>query len=94
MTADDLVERELMLSRFRRLIGELMRGEVRRNVFQAWEIELLIDIENCVVDPKRKIGTLRRYERAVARQMEAQPGPPMKLSEFLQRRRTRRPSNE
>lgn len=94
MTADDLVERELMLSRFRRLLAELVRGAVRRTVFQAWEVEILLDIENCVLDPKRKIAILRKYERAVARQLETGPGPPMKLSEFLQRSRTRRPSKE
>ena len=95
MTADDeLLDRELMLSRFRRLVAELLRGRVRRTVFAKWEIEILIDIENCQVDPKRRIGTLRRYERAVTRQLESGPGPPMKLSEFLQRKRTRRPSSE
>jgi len=95
MTADDeLLNRELMLSRFRRLIAELLRGRVSRTLFAKWEIELLIDIEKCPIDPKRRIGTLRRYERAVTRQLESGPGPPMLLSVFLQRRRTRRPSSE
>ena len=92
--ADELVERELMLNRFRRLIGELVRGSVNRPVFQQWEIDLLVDIEHCPIDPKRREAMLRRYERAVTRQLEQGPGPPMKFSDFLQRQRTRRPSIE
>jgi len=88
MTAD------LMLSRFRRLIAELLRGQITRTLFEKWEVELLLDIESCPLDPKRRPGTLRRYERAVTRQLESGPGPPMKLSEYLQRRSTRRPSSE
>ncbi len=94
MTADDITDRELMFSRFQRLIRELTRGSVTRNVFQPWEMEILLDMDACVLDPKRRTGILRQYLRAVARQLETGPGPPMKLSEFLQQRRTRRPSNE
>ena len=35
---------------------------------------------------------LRQYQRAVAKQLDAGPGPPMMLSEFLQAKMTRRPS--
>ena len=95
MTADDLVARELMFNRFQRLIAEVIRGETRRTVFQSWEVDILIDIEGCALDPKRRVGTLRQYVRAVERQLDNGPGPPMKLSEFLdQRRMTRRPSKE
>jgi hypothetical protein len=94
MTADDLIDRELMLNRFRRLIAELLKGSVRRTVFQPWEVELLLDIESCVLDPRRRTPILERYARAVVRQLEAGPGPPLKLSEYLQRSKTRRPSKE
>ena len=94
MSADELTDRELMFSRFKRLIIELIRGSITRNTFQPWEMELLVDIEVCAPDPKRRIGTLRQYLRAVERQLDSGPGPPMKLSEFLQRRNTRRPSTE
>jgi hypothetical protein len=83
MTADDLVARELMFNRFQRLIAEVIRGETRRTVFQTWEVDLLIDIEACRLDPKRRVGILRQYIRAVGRQLDKGPGPPMKLSEFL-----------
>ena len=42
--ADDLVEQELMLNRFNRLIGEIMHGAITRNLFQPWEVDLLLDI--------------------------------------------------
>jgi len=90
MTADDLVERELMFNRFQRLIVEVIRGETRRNLFQPWEVQLLVDIEACGLDAKRRVGTLRQYVRAVERQLDNGPGPPMKFSEFLQSRQNRR----
>jgi len=90
--ADELIELELMLNRFNRLLGELMRGAIERNAFQAWEVEILLDMENCQLEPRRRLEILRQYQKAVERQMETGPGPPMKLSEYLQLRMTRRPS--
>jgi hypothetical protein len=81
--ADDLVEKELMLNRFNRLLVELTRGAITRNVFQPWEIELLLDIENFPLDRRRRLEILRQYQKAVERQLDAGPGPPMKLSAFL-----------
>jgi len=93
MTVDDLIRFEEMLNRFRRLIGELTRGTIGRNSFEPWEVEILMDVEQCQLDPRRRLDTLRQYQKAVEKQMETGPGPPMKLSEFLQARRTRRPSS-
>ena len=81
--ADDLVKQELMLNRFIRLMGELMRGVITRNVFQPWEMDLLLDIESCPVERRRRLEILRQYQRAVERQLDTGPGPPMKLSAFL-----------
>jgi hypothetical protein len=89
MAEDDLVLLELMLNRFRRLLAELQRGNINRNDFQPWEVELLLDIVNCPLDGRRKTEILRQYQRAVEKQMETGPGPPMKLSEFLIRRAQR-----
>ncbi|HUI77622.1 MAG TPA: hypothetical protein VLY24_06885 [Bryobacteraceae bacterium] len=91
--ADDLVLVELMLNRFRRLIGELQRGSITRNDFQPWEIELLLDFETCQLERKRKSDILRQYQKAVERQMEMGGGPPMKLSEYLQMRAAKREEN-
>lgn len=90
--ADDLILLELMLNRFRRLMGELQRGAINRNDFQPWEIELLLDFENCHVDRRRRADILKQYQRAVERQLENGAGPPMKLSEFLQQRAKREES--
>jgi hypothetical protein len=91
---DDPIERELTLQRFHRLITEVLQGGTRRTVFQPWEVELLLDIANSGLDPRRKGARLRQYMRAVRKQLESGPGPPMKFSEFLQSKRTRRPSTE
>jgi len=86
MAADDLVQLELMLNRFKRLIAEVMRGATARNSFQPWEVEILVDLERCELDRRRRFEILRQYQRAVEKQMEMGPGPPMKLSEFLESR--------
>jgi hypothetical protein len=88
--ADDLIDLELMLNRFNRLIGEVMRGVLARNTFQPWEVEILMDLENCPLDRRRRLDILRQYQRAVERQMQTGPGPPMKLSESLIMRARRR----
>jgi hypothetical protein len=88
--ADELIDLELMLNRFNRLIGEVMRGALARNSFQPWEAEILMDLDNCPLERRRRMEILRQYQRAVERQMATGPGPPMKLSEFLAIRERRR----
>jgi hypothetical protein len=93
VAAEELVELELTLNRFNRLIGEVMRGALARNSFQPWEAEILLDLENCRLERRRRLEILRQYQRAVERQMTAGPGPPMKLSQFLAvRARTSEPA--
>ena len=91
---DEIEDRERMFSRFQKLITELMQGHIRRTTFERWEMELLVDIDQCTVPRTKFIGILRQYHRAVRRQLDVGPGPPMKLSEFLQWRSTRWPSTE
>ena len=79
-----------MLNRFRRLFGELMRGQITRNNFMAWEVDLLLDFEACDLPARRRTDILRQYLRAVERQLESGPGPPMRLSHFLVQRERRR----
>ena len=88
--ADDYEQRERQLHRFKRLFGELLRGEIRRNNFEPWEVALLLDLETCQLPSRRRVEILRQYERAVIRQLESSPGPPMKLSHFLFLREQRR----
>jgi hypothetical protein len=76
---------EAILSQFNRLIRELLRGQINRNTFRPWEVELLLDIEDCRLRESSKEATLRRYQRAVQRQMERGATAPVKLSEYLGR---------
>ncbi len=89
---EDLVALELMLNRFRRLMSEILRGAIVRTVFEPWEIAILTDLESCELGPRRRREILRQYQRAVEKQLESGPGPPMTLSRFLQLRSTRRPT--
>ena len=90
MSPDDFVQLEVMLNRFNKLLSEIGQGTIKRNSFHAWEIDILVDLENCRLESRRRQEILRQYQRAVARQMETGPGPPMRLSDFLEIRAKRR----
>lgn len=79
-----------MLNRFRRLMGELIKGMTARNSFEPWEIAILLDFDTCDLPSRRRTEILRQYQRAVERQLEAGPGPPLLLSHFLVIREQRR----
>jgi hypothetical protein len=82
-TSDDLIDRELMLNRFRRLVGDLLRGRLTRESFAPWEVDILVDLDDCQLESRRRGDIVRQYQRAVEKQMESSDGPPMKLSQFL-----------
>lgn len=81
---------ELVLAQFNKLIQELLRGNLNRNTFRPWEVELLLDIENCQLKDSKRRETLRRYQRFVQRQMEKGAPGPIKLSEYLARLKAKR----
>lgn len=83
MPGEEAANPEWMYSRFRRLMMELMRGETTRNCFEPWEIEILLDVQTCELPARRRWDIMGQYDRAVRKQLETGPGPPMKLSEFL-----------
>ena|SRR5688572_15532698 len=89
--ADEVIDKELMRWRFQRLTDELISGQLARTSFQPWEVDLLLDASDCSLPPKRRIETLRQYQKAVDRQLDEGDGPPMMLSQYLQQRTTRRP---
>lgn len=74
---------EAVLHQFNRLMQELLRGTLTRNTFRPWEVEILLDIELCNLRDAAKRETLRRYQKAVQRQMEKGASRPLKLSEYL-----------
>ena len=83
MTYESLPDSETVLAQFNRLIQELLRGNMQRNTFRPWEIEILLDIEGCNLREVNKRDTLRRYQKAVQRHMEKGARLPLKLSEYL-----------
>ena len=87
---DSLPDSEAVLAQFNRLIQELLRGNMHRNTFRPWEIELLLDIESCNLREASKREILRRYQKAVQRQMEKGARLPLKLSEYLEAVKTKR----
>ena len=78
MSADEYERREHQLNRFRRLFNELLNGEIKRNSFEPWEIDLILDFESCQLPSRRRLDILGQYQRAVERQMASGPGPPIK----------------
>jgi hypothetical protein len=93
---DDLPEpdSDTILAQFNRLMSDLLRAKLVRNTFRPWEIELLLDIQMCELRDGQKRETLRRYQRAVQRQMEKGAKVPMKLSEYLAANRAKRVATE
>src|SRR5215471_11282227 len=87
---DSLPDSDAVLAQFNRLIQELLRGDMHRNTFRPWEIELLLDIESCNLRDANKRDTLRRYQKAVQRHMEKGARLPLKLSEYLSALKSKR----
>jgi hypothetical protein len=79
----ETVDSEARLNRFNRLMQELIRGNMNRNTFHPWEIEILLDIEACQIREPVKRETLRRYQKAVQRAMEKGAPTPLRLSDYL-----------
>jgi len=75
------------LPQFNKLITELLRGKLQRNTFQAWEIEILLDIEACNLRDSNRRETLRRYQKAANRHLEKGGTHLLKLSEYLEKNR-------
>ena len=84
------LDAETILGQFNRLMNELLRGKLIRNTFRPWEIQLLLDIQMCDMRDGQKRETLRRYQRAVQRQMEKGSRDPMKLSDYLAANKAKR----
>ena len=78
-----LPDSETVLAQFNRLIQELLRGNMHRNTFRQWEIDILLAIEACGLRDASRRETLRRYQRAVQRHMDKGAALPLKLSEYL-----------
>jgi hypothetical protein len=91
---DSLPDSDTVLAQFNRLIQELLRGNIHRNTFRPWEIEVLLDIESCNLREASKRETLRRYQKAVQRHMDKGARLPLKLSEYLEGVKLKRNPNQ
>lgn len=81
------ISSEAVARRFNRLLQDLLGGNLKRNCFERWEVDLLLDIESCKMGAGAKRQALRRYQRAVTRELEKGVEFPFTLSEFLHRGR-------
>src|SRR5579862_7410998 len=81
---DSLPDSDAIQAQFNRLIQELLRGNLQRNTFRPWEVELLLDMESCNLRDSSRREILRRYQRAVQRHMEKGARVPLKMSEYLE----------
>ena len=87
----ETLDSEARLNRFNRLMQELIRGNMNRNAFHPWEIEILLDIEACQLREPVKRETLRRYQKAVQRAMEKGASTPFRLSQYLHGKKSTAP---
>jgi hypothetical protein len=83
---DDLLDSETVLARFNRLLQDVLQGSTRRNTFLQWEVDLLLDIDNCRLRDTALKRELQRYRNAVQRHMGRGERLPPKFSDFLQSR--------
>ena len=83
--------------RFNRLMHDLLTGDLRRNSFRLWEADILLDLMSCDATGPPMREELRRYQKAMQRQMANGRRLPLKFSEYLdslQARRTHRKAAE
>jgi hypothetical protein len=66
--------------RVNRLLRQLLDGNLRQNVFNPAELELLLDFTDHPKIPRR---TLRRYQRLIAQRAANGESTVLRLSEFL-----------
>ena len=78
------------LAPFNQLIQELIGGSLRRHIFRAWEMDLVVDLAHCSVRRPSRGKMLRRYQKAVQEQFSRGEETPLRLSEFLAREQARR----
>ena len=94
METNEPIDADVLLAQFNKLMNELLRGTMSRNTFRPWEIELLLDIESCNIRDGSRREVLRKYQKAVQKQLDRGITPVPKLSEYLDKTRAKRASRE
>jgi hypothetical protein len=77
---------DAILAQFNLLMDELLRGGLRRGRFQAWEMDILLDIESCPLGGAAKREVLGEYQSAVQAELEKGAPLPLRFSEYWERR--------
>ncbi len=80
----DTEDASILLLRFNRLMRDLRTGTPSRNSYRPWEVEILLDLDSCVLPAADRERLLDRYQRAARRSLESGAGP-LKMSEYLAR---------
>ncbi len=88
--SDFTPDTDALLMQFNKLMQDLLRGTMNRNTFRPWEIDLLLDIEHCNLRDGNRREILRRYQKAVQRNVDRGSSSLLRLSEYLERNRVRR----
>ena len=79
-------DNDAVLAQFNLLMGELLGGGIRRGKFRPWEIEILLDIESCTLRGADRREVLGEYQNAVQTEFLQGTRPPLRFSEYLERR--------
>jgi hypothetical protein len=79
-----LTPRTKLVQQFNGLMEELLKGDLNRNSFRRWEAEILLDIVTCDAEGPAMSQLLRRYQKAVQRQLARGSHLPMRFSEYLE----------
>ncbi|MBI5084523.1 MAG: hypothetical protein HZB13_07995 [Acidobacteria bacterium] len=82
-------ESTALLGQFNRLIEELLTGRLHRTRFEAWEMEILLDIEGASLTGAARKKHLQGYQRAVQQQLQRGAARPRSFSEYLSAVQTR-----
>ena len=75
-----------VLAQFSLLMGEILGGSLRRNKFQPWEVEILLEIESCQLRGSDMREALSEYQDVVQAEIEKGAHLPLKFSDFVERR--------
>ncbi len=87
--ADIFYDSEVILPRFNRLMQDVIKGSFQRTSFEPWEVQLLLDIQGCVEEVETRRDLLKRYQKAVQKQLGRRGQRPMLLSEYVESLRSR-----
>jgi hypothetical protein len=87
MSVSEPPDSNTMLAQFNLLIGELLAGSMQRGKFRPWEIDIILDIENCNLQGPAKRNVLSEYSKAVQAELEKGAQRPLLLSEYLERQK-------